>query len=91
MQSIKDEPKTAKVPDSAAAVCMVVYRTLSTIGGDWIDSWMDYMVRLDKEAQGMFANGVRAPKYSKQSMVMTNKKFTDWAMANNYMFAADKK
>ena len=39
----------------------------------------------------MFANGVRARKYSKQSMVMTNKKFTDWAMANNYMFAADKK
>jgi hypothetical protein len=37
------------------------------------------------------ANGVRAPKYSKQSMVMTNKKFTEWAMANNYMFAADKK
>jgi hypothetical protein len=24
-------------------------------------------------------------------VVMTNKKFTAWAMANNYMFAADKK
>jgi len=24
-------------------------------------------------------------------MVMTNKKFTQWAMDNNYMFAADKK
>jgi hypothetical protein len=52
---------------------------------------MDYMVRLDKEAQGMFANGVRTEKYSKRSLVMTNRKFTDWAMANNYMFAADKK
>ena len=91
LQSIKDEPKTAKVPDSAAAVCMVVYRTLSTIGGDRIDSWMDYMVRLDKEAQGMFANGCSAEKYAHRKVVMTNKKFTQWAMDNNYMFAADKK
>jgi hypothetical protein len=91
LESIKQEPNNAKVPDSAAAICMVIYRALATIDKDWINAWMDYMQRLDKEAQGMFANGVRAPKYSKQSMVMTNKKFTDWAMANNYMFAADKK
>ena len=91
LDSIKQEPNTAKVPDSAAAVCMVVYRALASMEQDWLDAWMDYIVRLDKEAQGMFANGVRAPKYSKQSVVMTNKKFTDWAMANNYMFAADKK
>lgn len=90
LQSIKDDPKGAKVPDSAAAVCMVVYRTLASLEKDWLDAWMDYMPRLDKEAQGMFANGVRAPKYSKQAMVMTNKKFTKWAMDNNYMFAADK-
>lgn len=91
LQSIKDDPKNAKVPDSAAAVCMVVYRTLASLEKDWVDAWLDYMVRLDKEAQGMFANGVRAPKYSKQAMVMTNKKFTAWAMQNNYLFAADKR
>ncbi len=91
LESIKQDPQNAKVPESASAVCMVVYRTLASLEKDWLNPWMDYMVRLDKEAQGMFANGVRAPKYSKQSMVMTNKKFTDWAMANNYMFAADKR
>ena len=91
LESIKNDPGNAKVPDSASAVCMVVYRTLASLEKSWVDAWMDYMVRLDKEAQGMFANGIRAPKYSKQSMVMTNRKFTDWAMANNYMFAADKK
>jgi MoxR-like ATPase len=91
LDSIKKDPMTAKVPDSAAAVCMVVYRTLATLERDWIDNWMVYMGRLDKEAQGMFANGVRSPKYSKQSMVMTNRKFTDWALANNYLFAADKR
>jgi hypothetical protein len=91
LQSIKDDPSNAKVPDSAAGICMVVYRTLASIEADWLNAWMDYMPRLDVEAQGMFANGVRAPKYSKQSMVMKNKKFTTWAMQNNYMFAADKK
>lgn len=90
LDSIKQDPLNAKVPDSASAVCMVVYRALSTIETNWIDAWMDYMVRLDKEAQGMFVNGVRAKNYSKQSVVMTNRKFTEWAMENNYMFAADK-
>ena len=90
-ESIKQDPKNAKIPSSAAGVCMVVFRTLASIEADWINPWMDYLVRLDKEAQGMFANGVRAPKYAKQSLVMTNKKFTQWAMDNNYMFAADKK
>jgi energy-coupling factor transporter ATP-binding protein EcfA2 len=91
LEDIKRDPMHAKVPDSPAAVCMVVYRTLQVIERDWMDAWMDYMQRLDKEAQGMFANGVRADKYPKQSIVMTNKKFTQWAMANNYMFTAEKK
>jgi hypothetical protein len=90
LDSIKSDPHGAKVPDSASAVCMVVYRALATIESDWIDAWMDYMVRLDKEAQGLFVNGARAKNYSKQGVIMTNKKFTQWAMDNNYMFAADK-
>ena len=91
LDSIKSDPANAKVPTSAAAVCMVVYRTLATIERNWLDNWMTYLNRLDKEAQGMFANGVRAKSYSKQSLVMTNKKFTDWAMANNYLFSSDVK
>ena len=91
LDSIKTSPMSAKVPESAAAVCMVVYRTLATIERDWCDSWMDYMDRLDMEAQGLFANGVRTPKYARQSLVMQNKKFVDWARQNNYLFAADKK
>lgn len=93
LDSIKKDPKGAAIPKSDAAVAMVVFRTLATIEKDWIDAWMDYMVRLDKEAQGMFVNGIRSPKFDgkKQSAIMTNKKFTEWAMANNYMFTADKK
>ena len=91
LDSIKNSPDTATVPSSAAAVCMVVYRTLASLEKEWIDPWMTYCVRMDKEAQGMFANGVRAPKYSKQGLVMTNRKFTDWARTNNYLFASDRK
>ena len=91
LQSIKDTPKDAKVPTSAAAICMVVYRTLAALEKDWLNAWMDYLPRLDTEAQALFANGVRAPKYSKQAMVMQNKKFTEWAMKNNHLYSADKK
>ena len=91
LESIKKTPLEAKIPESAAAVCMVIYRTLSCIERDWIDAWMDYLPRLDREAQGLFANGVRHPKYDKQAMVMQNKKFTEWSLANNDMFTADKK
>ena len=89
LDSIKNNPEAAKVPDNAAAVCMVVYRTLATIEADWVDQWMTYMLRLSTEAQGLFANGVRAPRYRAQRAVMTNKAFTDWARANGYLFAAD--
>ena len=90
LESIKSDPKNAKVPTTAAGICMVVYRTLAAIEQDWLNSWMDYMARLDAEAQGMFANGVRAPRYSKQAMVMQNRKFTQWAADNSHMFSADQ-
>jgi len=88
---ILKDPKNAKIPTSASAVVMVVFRSLASMSKDYINPFMEYLVRLDQEAQGMFANGVRNPKYHAQQLVMTNKKFTDWAMQNNYMFSADKK
>ena len=91
LESIKKNPESATVPESAAVRAMVVFRTLTNIEKSWMDAWMTYMNRLDKEAQGMFANGVRADKYAKKVEVMTNKMFRDWALEHNYMFAADKK
>jgi hypothetical protein len=69
---------------------MVVYRTLSVVDATWLDAWMTYLNRLEPEAQGLFANGVRQEKYPHRAMVMSNKSFTNWAMANGHMFAADK-
>jgi len=69
---------------------MVVYRTLSTLEAEWINPWMTYLDRLDPEAQGLFANGVRAPGYRLQSQVMLNKSFTSWVMTRAYLFGADQ-
>jgi hypothetical protein len=58
------------------------------------------MLRLSKEAQGMFANAIRrsVDKKNKDGVgnkrlieVNTNKKYMDWCLANNYLFAAEKK
>lgn len=91
LQDIKDSPDTARVPAGAAALCMVVYRSLSVIDATWLDAWMIYLNRLEPEAQGLFANGVRSDKYPQRQLVMSNKAFTQWAMANGHMFGADKK
>jgi len=90
LDQIKTDPMNAPVPTSAAAVVMVVYRSLSAMSPDLANPWMDYMMRLDNEAQGMFANGVRSAKYQHQALMMNNRKFTDWAMKNGYLFAADR-
>lgn len=89
-ESIKTDPMTATVPTSAAAVCLVVYRTLSTLEPDYINPWLDYMSRLDVEAQGLFANGANSKTYSKRPIMFQNKKYQQWAVANKYMFAADE-
>jgi energy-coupling factor transporter ATP-binding protein EcfA2 len=90
LAQIKSDPESAPVPKSIAAQCMVVYRTLASIERDWIDAWMTYLNRMPRECQGMFANGVRTPGYSRQGIVMTNAGFTSWARTNSYLFASDK-
>ena len=93
LDSIKKDPLGAKVPESMAARCMVIHRTCSNIDPTWIDAWMDYMVRMDKESQGFFKNTISADSYDKkkQAVVMNSKKYRDWALVNNHLATADKK
>jgi len=90
LDEIKESPKTAKIPASAAAVCMVVARTMATLDRTWANAWMDYLVRLDPESQGMFVIGVRHEKYKHREVVMTNKKYTEYCLKNQHLFNADK-
>lgn len=90
LEEVKTKPATAVVPDSPAAICMVVFRTLVNIESGWMDNWMTYLDRLDPEAQGMFANGARARGYNKQAVVMRNSKFKSWVVKNKHLYTADQ-
>lgn len=90
MKQIKEDPENAPVPQSPAAACMVVFRTLSSIERDWVDAWVTYVRRMSDEVIGVFINGVRTPKYSRADVVMTNKRFTDLVRDRAYLFTADQ-
>jgi len=90
-EEIKENPKTAKIPNNAAAVCMVVIRALNTMDRSWVNAWMDYVTRLDPAEQALFAHSVKSEKYKHRELVMTNKKFTEWCLKNQHLNQADKK
>ena len=85
MEDLINNPDIATVPTAPAAVCMVVYRTLATIEYKWVDNWMKYMSKLNREAQGLFVNGVRSEKYGKRDVVTNCKGYQDWCMDNGWM------
>jgi energy-coupling factor transporter ATP-binding protein EcfA2 len=91
IEDIKENPKTAKIPSNPAAVCMVIMRTLNTLDRTWVNAWMDYLVRLDPIEQALFSHSVRSEKYKHRELVMTNRKYTEWALNNQHMHQADKK
>jgi hypothetical protein len=90
---IKADPMTAKLPESAAARCLIIYHVLSNIERDWVDPWMTYLCRMSKDEQALFGSSVRAEGYNekRRSIVMTNGLFQKWARDNTYMFTTDKK
>lgn len=91
LEEIKENPKAARIPTSPAAVCMVIMRTLNTLSRDWVNAWMDYFMRMQPEEQALFVLSARHEKYKHREMVMTNKKYTEWCLKNQHLFAADKK
>jgi len=80
-------PTTATVPTSAAAACMLVAKAVQRIEKVSIDAWMDFLPRISKEAQGLFARSVMSDKCPKRTVAATNPKFAKWAADNNYLFA----
>jgi hypothetical protein len=88
LESIKNDPSNAKVPNNVAAVGLVVYRALSNIDRSWVDAWMTYIDRLDEKWGALFVQNVSDPRFNKdrQSQVMTSAKFTKWAHDHQYLF-----
>lgn len=84
-ESIMDSPEKAQIPESPAAICMLVYSAVQRVEKDNINKWIKYMNRISKEAQGLFATSVM--RTQKKSVVGTSTEFVKWATANNYLFA----
>lgn len=86
---IKD-PQGVTIPTSAAAACMLVTKAVQRIEKATMDAFMEFLPRLTKEAQGLFARTVMAKDCPKQNVAATNPKFAAWAASNNYLFAKQK-
>lgn len=92
MESIRKTPQKAKVPENAAAICMVVYKALMTIESSWVAEWFEYMGRLPNEAKAMFINNVRSTTYSneRRNAVFNHPTFTQYLYAHAHLFSADQ-
>lgn len=78
-------PNTAKLPDDAVARCILVFSAISRVEKDSLAKWMQYVQRMDKEWQALFATSVmKSP--AKQSFCVMNKEFKDWALQNQWLF-----
>ena len=80
-------PTTVPVPTNGAAACMLVSKAVQRIRRDTVGSWMEFLPRLSKEAQGLFARSVMQDRCPNREVAATNTKFAQWAAQNNYMFA----
>ena len=83
---IINNPTTTVVPHNGASTCLIVSKALSNVEDNTFGSWMQYMARLSKEAQALFAMSVMSSKSPKRSIAVTNRVFTEWAVNNGYLF-----
>ena len=80
------DPLRAKLPVTASGQMMVVDRALATMSRELADPWMEYMPRLNVEAQGMFAMQARKTSYVHNKIIMTTAGMGAWSLANNHLF-----
>ena len=83
---IVNKPFDALVPSNGAATCLVISKGLTNVKTDTFDAWMHYMGRLTREAQALFAMGVMSADCPNRKVAVTNRLFTEYAVANGYLF-----
>jgi hypothetical protein len=80
-ESTIEDPKTAKVPESAGACAIVVFGAIAKITKDTIAPFMTYLERFEPEWQACFAINV-AKSPAKQAVAFSSAKFADWVAKN---------
>jgi hypothetical protein len=83
---IINHPTTTPIPSNGAAICLVIAKILQNVKQETFDNVMDYIGRLPREAQALYAMSIMSSKSPKRSIAVTNKKFTEWAVFNGYLF-----
>jgi len=84
-KSVLADPKSCPVPSNPAAVVMLVFTAVSRIEADTVTPWMTYLKRIPKEAQALFCHHVMKSNV-KAPIAATNKTFTEYAIANSWMY-----
>lgn len=79
------DPKGVKVPSDAVAMIIQVYQFLSRVVKTELSNLMDYIERLPKETQSLFATSL-ASTPNKKAWALQNQKFVNWARKNSYLF-----
>ena len=77
-------PATAKMPDDTVAKCILVFSAIARVEKETLSKWLTYAKRMDMEWQALFATSVM--KSNKQSFVVQNGDFKDWALKNQWLF-----
>jgi ATPase family associated with various cellular activities (AAA) len=83
-EAVVANPATAKMPDDTVAKCILVFSAIARVDKDTLSKWLTYAKRMDMEWQALFATSVM--KSNKQSFVVQNGDFKDWALKNQWLF-----
>ena len=83
--SIIKDPKTAVVPTSPAALCLLAFSAVQRIDRETIGKFFEYLKRTPKELQSVFClTGMKND--DKKRLFLTSQSFVDWMRTNQYLF-----
>lgn len=86
IKEILASPTKASLPDSPAALILLIYTAVQSIEKETIDPWMKYIQRMKTEAQALFATTVL--RTGKGSTVGSSKAFIEYATRNGWAFGS---
>lgn len=86
-ESIMKNPAKAKVPTSAGSMCLLIYTAIQRLKKTELKNWMEYLKRMKKEAQALFASSVLHNDRTRD-MAGEDKDFQKWVVDNSYLYKA---
>ena len=84
-EDIVKNPKTAQVPSSPAALCLLAFSAVQRVDRETIGKFFEYLQRTPKELQSVFClTGMKND--DKKKIFLTSQSFVDWMRENQYLF-----